>query len=438
MDFFFLIVFLTIYYIRPHEWIDWVGQLRPISLTIFFAILSLLLRERGIQLKQFFRTPHDRLMILYFVWICASSKDFETTFGYAYPLLIFYYLVVLAAYDQERIKSFVKWWALMIYAIAFLAWASEIGFDPTGSYARTHGARLQGRLILNTSLFNNPNALGHSVVPLLGMLYFYFFWNQNFFRRTLSWFLAIIPCYAIYLTQSKGTFLSGYVMTFTMLTIKKNLVSKIAIATTMLTIGSAAIMYLPRMEDLRRGDGQREEGIEGRIAAWNYALQCLENRVIVGYAGFPQSFLQAHGFQKPSHSSYVQIGAELSYPGLFFFIGLMYVSLRTLYELKTTNPEMERIRRILIVLLVAYAASSWTVDFAYRATFFMLIGAVAALHRIHLPAEGSDGQINLELPTEPAPPMAPLFTRLRVIDIPIMICLTYGVIRTWMFLKDWI
>ncbi len=165
MDFFFLIVFLTIYYIRPHEWIDWVGQVRPITLTIVFALLSLFLRERGVKFSQIIRTPHDRLMVLYLLWICVASKDLISTLGLAYHLFIFYFLVVLIAYNKERIKSFVGWWALMIYAIAFLAWASEIGFDPTGSYARTHGARLQGRLILNTSLFNNPNALGHSVVP---------------------------------------------------------------------------------------------------------------------------------------------------------------------------------------------------------------------------------------------------------------------------------
>ena len=438
MDFFFLIVFLTIYYIRPHEWIDWVGEFRPITLTIVFAILSLFLRERGIKFSQLLRTPHDRLMVLYLIWICVASKDLITTLGLAYHLFVFYFLVVLTAYNQERIKSFVGWWALMIYTIAFLAWASEIGFDPMNSYARTHGSRLQGRLILNTSLFNNPNALGHSIVPLLGIIYLYYGWNQHVLKKFQSFVLSIIPCYTIYLTQSKGTFLSGYVMLLSMLTLRQTLLKKMGIVLAMLTLGSIAFMYLPRMEDLRREDGQREAGIEGRVSAWNYAQYCLENGIILGYNGFPKAFFTNHGYQKPSHSSYVQIGAELSYPGLFFFVGLMYMSLRTLHELKPKTQEMERIRRVLFVMLIAYAASSWTVDFAYRATFFMLVGVIAAFHRLHLEPEGADAGINLELPTEPKASAPTLFKKMRVIDIPIMICLTYITVKMWIYLKNWI
>ena len=438
MDFFFLIVFLSIYYIRPHEWIDWVGQFRPITMTVVFAIISLFLREKGVRFAQLVRTPHDRLMILYLLWICIASKNFFTTLGLAYHLFIFYFLVVLVAYSHERIKSFVKWWALMIYAIAFLAWASEIGFDPTESYSRTHGARLQGRLVLNTSLFNNPNALGHSVIPLLGIIYLFFGWKSNPFKKLYGILLAIIPFYTIYLTQSKGTYLSGYVMTISMLTLRKNLVMKLGILALMLTVGSAAIMYLPRMDELRRPEGDREAGIEGRVAAWNYAQKCFEDGLILGYGGFPQAFFNAHGYQKPSHSSYVQIGAELSYPGLFFFVGLIYVSLRTLHGIKPIDPEQERIRRVLFILLIAYAASGWTVDFAYRATFFMLVGAIAALHRLHLPSDEPAAANNLEFLTEQKQTQEPLFSRLRMVDIPIMICLTYATVKMWFFLKNWI
>ncbi len=438
MDFFFLIAFLTIYYIRPHEWIDWVGYFRPITLTVIFAVISLFLRENGVRFAQFFRTPHDRLMILYLLWICIASKNFFETLGKTYHLFVFYFLVVLVAYNHERIKSFVKWWALMIYAIAFLAWASELGFDPTESYVRTHGARLQGRLVLNTSLFNNPNALGHSVIPLLGIIYLFFWWNRNPFEKLKGIGLAIIPAYTIYLTQSKGTYLSGYVMTISMLTLRKNFLTKLGILAIMLTVGAAAIMYLPRMEDLRRPDGEREAGIEGRVNAWNYAQKCLQDGVLLGYGEFPPSFFNAHGYQKPSHSSYVQIGAELSYPGLFFFVGLIYVSLRTLHGIKSTDPERERIRRVLFILLIAYAASSWTVDFAYRATFFMLVGAIAALHRQHLPSDEPVTINHLEIITEHPPQEKPLFSKLRMVDIPIMIGLTYATVRMWIYLKNWI
>ncbi len=438
MDFFFLIVFLAIYYIRPHEWIDWVGAVRPVTLVIVLAIASLFLRERGIRLSQILRTPHDRLMILYLFWIGISSNDFWTAISQAYHLFIFYFLVVLVIDDRERLRSFLRWWTSMIFGIAFLAWASEVGFDPTGSHYLTHGTRLEGRLALNTSLFNNPNALGHSVVPLLGMLYLLFFWKRNFFAKLFGTLVGILPTYVIFLTQSKGTYISGYVMMLSVLTLRRSMVMKVGIIAAMLTIGTAGMMYLPRMEDLRRQKDHREEGIEGRLAAWAHALACLQNYQILGFNRFPVSFMNTHGYHKPSHSSYVQIGAELSYPGLFFFVGLIYFSFRTLHDLKPKTVEMERLRRILFVLLVAYAASSWTVDFAYRATFFMLIGCIAALHRLHIKETIvlESGAVTIEPAKESN--TKPLFEKIRFMEYPIVALLTYLTVRMWVFLQNWI
>ena len=438
MDFFFVIAFLTIYYIRPHEWIEWVGILRPITLTILLSVFSLFFRERGLTFAHVLKTPHDRFMSLYLLWICFASSSFFDTLERVYHLFVFYFLVTLILYDRDRLKGFVKWWVLMIYAIAFLAWASEIGFDPTGSYNRTHGSRLQGRLILNTSLFNNPNALGHSIVPLIGIIYLYYFWKRNITYIFRGFLTSLIPLYVMYLTQSKGTYLSGFVMLTSTLTFKRGFLMKIVVIATMATAGLALLMFLPRMEDLRRGKQDREEGIEGRIAAWNFGQKCLEEGTILGYSKFATSFQQAHGFLKPSHCSYVQIGAELSYPGLFFYVGLIYLSFRSLHEIKTKTIEEERIRRILFVLLVSYCASGWTVDFAYRATFFILVGTIAALHRLHLPDRPNAEWVNPDLPEAPQSPESRLFTKLRIIDLPIMICLTYLTVRTWYALKTWI
>ena len=41
MDFFCVIFFLLLYYIRPHEWISLVRTLRPVTVSIDLAVLSL-------------------------------------------------------------------------------------------------------------------------------------------------------------------------------------------------------------------------------------------------------------------------------------------------------------------------------------------------------------------------------------------------------------
>ena len=102
----------------------------------------------------------------------------------------------------------------------------------------------------------------------------------------------------------------------------------------------------------------------------------------VGKNGWYPTFFAAHHFYKASHSSYVIIGAELGYPGLFLFCGVLYCCLRTLITARTDTSDEERLRRMLFVLVVSYMVSSWMVNFEYRPTFFMFAGAIAALHRL--------------------------------------------------------
>ncbi len=52
---------------------------------------------------------------------------------------------------------------------------------------------MKGRLILNLSIFNNPNGLGHSVVPAIPMLYYYLIYRRPILLRVLGFALMAIP-----------------------------------------------------------------------------------------------------------------------------------------------------------------------------------------------------------------------------------------------------
>jgi hypothetical protein len=86
-------------------------------------------------------------------------------------------------------------------------------------------------------------------------------------------------------------------------------------------------------------------------------------------------------FSKATHCAYNQNGAELGYVGLYLFVGLMYCSIRTLLLVKCEDDDEERIRRAMFAMVVAYAASSWMVDFCYRPTFFLMLATISAFHR---------------------------------------------------------
>ena len=187
MDLAPIILFLILYYIRPQEWIGWAASLQLIKVSIAFAIITMFSRNRGLTWKDFFKTPHDWLILAYFLWIVGSSPSSFDTLGNIYNLFVFYAITVQALSSMQRITRFLNWWMVMILIIAALGVASEYGFDPVWGYDKTHG-QMKGRLILNTSIFWNPNAFGHSVVPVLAMLYFILCWRRPIFMNAWSRF----------------------------------------------------------------------------------------------------------------------------------------------------------------------------------------------------------------------------------------------------------
>jgi hypothetical protein len=140
--------------------------------------------------------------------------------------------------------------------------------------------------------------------------------------------------------------------------------------------------------------------IQGRVAAFTFGRKMLsQSWTGVGMYNFGPSFFHRgpmervkqknrphqpfvfQHYKKASHSSYNQNGSELGYPGFTLLIALLYSSFRTLIAARTANSDEERIRRMLFVLVLSYTISSWMVDFAYRPTFFLIIGSTAAFHR---------------------------------------------------------
>jgi O-antigen ligase len=264
-----------------------------------------------------------------------------------------------------------------LIVIAGLAVVSLYGFDPMNSADLTNGA-MKGRLILNTSIFNNPNGLGHSIVPVVVMLFYLCFWKRPVAVKILLFPLLMLPLYCIYLTQSKGSYLAGFVAIVSCLTLGRPKAIQLGILFVAIFFGFGALYALPRMQDLNRG----EQGIQGRIAAFGWGLNEMRSETCgIGYGNWDPAFIRQNHYQKSPHSSYVHIGGEEGEPGLFLFLGIIYCCLRTVIMAKTTTVAEERVRRLLFVLVICYIVSSWMVGQAWRATFFLMAAAVAAFHR---------------------------------------------------------
>ena len=387
--------------------------------------------------KRLLKTPLDWLMLTYFIWTLICGFDPRHTFSGIQSVVLFYFVGVCALDTIPRLKKFLNWWCFFIFVIAALAVLSLYGFDPLGTQDIVQGT-MKGRLMLNLSVFDNPNALAHSVVPAIPLFYYMVYWRQII---TKAWILLLaVPLYCIYLTQSKGAFLCGFATILATLTFGRSKIWQVVIVIVSMTFGYAALYALPRMNELQ--NSKTDPAIQGRIAAFTYGLQLMRtNWFGIGLGNFETSF-QHHGplekkvvvriiparvvpagnghtheideqrkrisfwihYSKATHCAYNQNGAELGYVGLFLFVGILYCCIRTLVLMKCEDDDEERIRRALFALVVAYAVSSWMVDFCYRPTFFMFVAAVSAFHR-HLLRKQSPGPEPLEaaasLPSRP-------------------------------------
>ncbi len=397
MDLVSVILFLVLYYLRPQEWPIGMGDVRFVQIVMLAGLASLAFRARGFQLRDLFRTPHDWAVFAFWMWLVFSSPTPWETFKGSANLYIFYIVIVQTLYSVPRINQFVGWWTFLIAAVAGLALLSLRGFDPLGSLEITNGM-MKGRLILNLSIFDNPNALGHSVVPAIPLLYYFCIWKRPIALRILGIALMMMVGYCIYFTFSKGAFIAGAATVVATLTFGRPKTVQTVIIGVAVMFGGSLLYALPRMQELNKS--KTDEAIQGRVIAFRhgYRMMTTTDRG-VGYHNWQKSFLAANYRTKPvqtdkaslkktpqviykaPHSSYVGIGAELGYPGFFLFFAILYCCLRTLVTAKTVTPAEERIRRILFVLVLSYMVSSWMVDFAYRPTFFMFAAATAALHR---------------------------------------------------------
>jgi hypothetical protein len=384
MDFTCIVLFLALFYIKPQEWTSLFATIRLVQITLLTSLGTLIFRERSLKARDFFRTPHDFAMAGFFLWVFITYPEGPVAgFREFLNRLTFYVVIVQTLTNWGRITRFLGWWTFFVWVIAFLAIAGEYFWDPLGSQMITNGI-MKERLILNLSMTNNPNALGHTIAPLIAMLYFFCIWKRPLFMKQLGYLAYIFPLMAIYLTVSKGAYLVSGITVVATLTFGRPRWVQIALISLAITTGVGAIYALPRMNELQHT--KTDEAIQGRIKAFTYGHYYFEHRITgVGFGQFVPTLLRDHGFYKASHSTYVQTGTETGKIGMFLFLMVQWCNLRTLLFSKTRTDEQERIRRLLFVLVLSYMVSGWMVDFAYRATFFMFSAAVAAFHRhLHL------------------------------------------------------
>ena len=385
MEFRVALTFLFLYYIRPQDWLPGFAGTNVIKPLIAIWLTSLFLqRERPRSHIGLLRTPHDWILLGYFIYVVFTAPDFKgTLFGFL-PLVIFYVLTLKSLTSWERILTYIKWWNAMLVGIALLALMSLFGIDPTGAVAATLSNL--GRLCIGTYMHDNPNALGHSVAVVIPLSYILYFWRGDSIGRFMICpALYVIAGWCIYLTQSKGAFLVSAVSLLIGFFVGRPKIVQLGAIILALSVGVSALSFLPRMNEM--GNVRKSPGVAGRLMAWEIARNVSKTQPTGrGWGQFRAYIIWEHETQyKATHSSYVQVAADLGMYGMFFFVAVMWCGGKTLLIMAPyvrDNPLRERCRRAMMVQLLSFVISGWMINREYFAEYFLLLAVTAAMHRL--------------------------------------------------------
>ena len=457
MDYWIAVVFLVLYYLRPQDWVPGmagVNIIRPVMAAWVLILLSQGLRS---PLPGWLRTPHDWVILLLFVYVAWSSPPGIGATSGMFSLVVFYFLTVQALTSWQRVLGYLKAWLVCLLCVAAFGVLQTLGMDLTGGGQITEFFR--GRLSLGTWLANNPNALGHTIVPAIPLAYLLFFW-----RGSASGRLFLFPScvalvgYCAWMTQSKGSFLVGAGLTVMIFVVGRPRWVQILVIALALTVGIGALSFLPRMDQM--GNLRADEGVMGRLMAWEMARTAMNTHAYgVGWKQFIALIDWKDGARifydipKATHCSYVQVGADLGKYGLFLWLLGLWTAIRTALFVKTREEIEERCRRAVLLLVIAYMVSGWMINRQYHTEYFLLIAVAAAMHRLSLaraqdpivsPAEATSAETVAEPPTVAWPPPAgssaasnststplKLWKRLGLLDVMVVGGLLWGTLALW-------
>ena len=110
MDFVCSVLFLALYYLKPQEWTSIFSTIHFVQLVMFASLTTLFFRERSLNARDFFRTPHDWAVYGFMLWIIISSlTPFATFKDDILNRLLFYIVTVQTLFSIARLNKFLDW-----------------------------------------------------------------------------------------------------------------------------------------------------------------------------------------------------------------------------------------------------------------------------------------------------------------------------------------
>ncbi|MFT4824505.1 O-antigen ligase family protein [Congregibacter sp.] len=349
MSFFVLLLTLTVYLIRPAEWIPGLDLRWNLILNILGALALIWATMTGRTKIVVDRTWAYVTLFLIFMIVSNLAHAQTSTIGIYLPGMLTNVLVYLLVPVALRSPRQAEWFIVILTAaVLFICYQCYLqsvnGTNWAGLSAlqrRSVELLPQGGVITTytpqaiwVGVFHDPNDLGLLLVCFTPLAMAKTFFIRSGLLVRLFWACALgAIIYTIYLTNSRGTFVALLAAIVAFFIIKHRSAVGLMLAS---AAGFILITFGPsRMSSISSGDSAAME----RVFAWILALELFSMNPIVGVGA--RHWGDFHGRQ--THNSYVLAFVENGFFGYVCYLSLFIIAMYVAVSL-TFREEDKRIQ----------------------------------------------------------------------------------------------
>lgn len=379
----YLLAYLAVLYIRPHEYVTWlIGvPILPILLILCF-IFWLAQKDKRLESPQHRLIPVLYFFIMFSVLLTGWMGGALKAAGDFLPTLLLFFMLSTAIDSQERLRAL---FMLISAAGAVMAVhgiqqaASEDGIGWTG-------AEMIQQRITYLGFLNDPNDLAMALLIGLPMALYVADTARSFLIRWAYWAAAALAVYGVYLTNSRGGLLSLGAMSLVYSMLRYGFWRGLLVLPVF--VGALIVLAPSRGGEISAD----EESAAGRVEAWYEGFQMLQSHPLFG-VGY-NMFIEHH--IRTAHNSFVLAIAELGLLGYYVWLSNIVLTVMMLLQIeRMAHPvpqpgeadlrawqKLHSISRALLYGMVGGLMASMFLSRSYTVIWYVQIGMVVALHQL--------------------------------------------------------
>jgi O-antigen ligase len=370
-----LLLYLALLYLRPQEFVE-AMRAKPIMLALALLVLGTLLIHNAMRKNRIlaFDLRQGVFMLVFFAVIVMSQlqrlylEGARMAFDSFLPVFILFFMIInLVSSFAEMKRTYLMLFAMTVFLAANGILQHYRGFDIAGQTAFDGRIRWIG-------IFEDPNDLGLAILSFTPFALLKL-WGKGVALRDRVGYTVIlgILLYALYLTNSRGTFIGLLAVLGYVFCRRWGLVRGLLVAA---ALGAVAFVAGPsRLADM----SVSEESASGRVVAWAQGLELLKWRPVLG-VGYG-SFTEYHPLT--AHNSVVLCMAELGLVGLYVWMLLIVTSFHEAFavERRARDGEYAFYAQVLQLSLIGFFAAAFFLSRTYNEVLFIVLALCTILSR---------------------------------------------------------